>query len=112
MPRRHLCLILLAGALASPSIAAPVKPKPSPKKQAVLKPPPAPPKGKATFPKQKRHRPRGKIIKILPGDKWIDPKAVAAAPTAQQVAEKRRAKAVVKLPPKPKKPAPSVKKPG
>ena len=106
---RYLCSLLLTAAVASPALSAPAKTKPSAKKPAIVKPPPAPPRGKATFPKQTRRRPAGKIIKILPGEKHLDPKALVAAPTATQIANKRRANAIVKPPLKPKKPVTAVK---
>lgn len=114
MERRYLYLILLTTLMAAVAKSAPARTMPPTKKPAVVKLPPAPPKGKAAFPKQKGRRPAGKIIKIFPSDKHVDPKELAAAPTATQVAEKRRASAVVKPPksaPKPKRPLAAVKTP-
>src|SRR5688572_10868940 len=114
MQRRYLFLILLTTSIAAFAQSASARTKPSAKRPAVVKLPPAPPKGKAVFPKQKGRRPAGKIIKIFPSDKHVDPKELAAAPTATQVAEKRQASAVVKppkSPPKPKRPLATVKSP-
>jgi hypothetical protein len=112
MLSRYLCLFVLTAASVTPALSAPTKSKtPAKKTAAVVKPPPAPPKGKATFPKQKHRRPAGKIIKIFPSDKHLDPKELAAAPTVNQVAAKQASTAIVKPPKAVKKPKKATKPP-